>query len=627
MPSTRSSVSHSSPDAFLESITADRTRREIEILCKKWNVPHTEFLQFFGSGCLSSKFLSGLRDLRVRVEWSAAKLLLAQALNRRSATSLTKGDTKLRRHTLNLRSGGSTSPWQPVDVKEAIAAADAEHWARDDHVRTRSRMTSTTPMPSPPTIVPSTPETESAFEDGREPRDSSPQHFLIQNSVGEKQSPRAEPEAPRRKRGRPRGNGNRPVAPTHRDALAAIHSLQSKEVASPTHRLKRNAPSMEFQTPPPKRSAVVAPHTASAWMMGRHTTRLQRPKPVILPSPSPLRHSEGVASVDAPETENEPASAVASVDIAATYNGQVAAAAPVEVPDKNNGPSVTSASTAVADLGNDPAPVTRSAVSLRKAFCFWTASFARTLAPAEWLNDEAVFGILSILSACSVAAGHRKTEVIEPLLVTSLNPTAARSVTAMLTDEHPPERLLLPVHLQNHWILAVVCLSTRRVELFDSMPTRSNREEARDVFLRFASTYLGNTHTAEGWQIDVVTSAEQDNDYDCGVFVLVNAAYAVVKRPPPSSISSSLWRQAFAFLAEPDTVDEGAFAEFLQVPEFDDVPMTQANDGNDDIATFHVLREMSANSLSCTSCGDVWRTSRQRPISRQRGITRQQRRG
>jgi sentrin-specific protease 1 len=85
-------------------------------------------------------------------------------------------------------------------------------------------------------------------------------------------------------------------------------------------------------------------------------------------------------------------------------------------------------------------------------------------------------------------------------------------------------RLIVPINLrQTHWLCADVDLSGRTVTIYDSLGL--NAEPGRALAL-----VLGKYFQAE-FRIEAGISPQQENGYDCGVFMLMNLSLLAVGQP------------------------------------------------------------------------------------------------
>ncbi|KAF9870987.1 hypothetical protein CkaCkLH20_11404 [Colletotrichum karsti] len=519
MPATRKSQGAAQPDGSAINDTASvRTRKEIEVLCRKWGVPVAQLTDFFGgrgTDVFTPKFLSCLRDLRVRTSWSLAKTLLQ-------------------------RSRTKTGTWQVQDVKGAIVLAEMD---RDSnaHIATRSSRSSGLQPAYASYLSLQTPQTPSETLDKVDnvkdiyemPDDLDDTRTLSRRRASTRyRVSNIGPPSTKKEDNVGQAEQEAGASSSMEETLVDSPATTAKPQSASKSRLKRSIEDNDYEYPAPKRSAATTKY-------GRTTRRSlnKQPSPVLDSSPLSSVHSKDVAPEEIPESD-------------------------VEVPAPQNG------------------------VKEGKHSAEWPRSFAHTLGPGEWLNDDAIYVLLTTFASCAIVKGRHRTAVVEPLLVTSTRKTPVRSLKTLLLD-NPPDFLILPVHLQNHWVLIVVRLSDYRAELLDSMPSKSNRVKAGQIYNRFASLYLPEGPDSV---LVEVPSAEQDNDYDCGVFTIVNAIHALIGRPPPMTISADPWRKVFMLLSDAGTPDSQTFAEYLELPTLDDVPTTQHTEGRD-IDVFHELRK------------------------------------
>ncbi|KAI8314717.1 hypothetical protein K4K61_004083 [Colletotrichum sp. SAR11_59] len=461
MPSTRQSLGTAQPGdtatkPSLKDIPSERNRREVESLCKKWEVSLANFLAFFGTEALTAKFLSALRDLRARVPWNRAKHSLDEAITSRLEKA-------------GLGPLSSPPPWVADDVKAAIAQIDASRRTSNGTVGTRSSRSSAV-------ITTTTELSTSASKSSNQP------------------------------------------------------SLSSTR--------KRSSGTVDLQLPPAKRSDPSA---------GKPTRSSRRS---LNKEASPVANSSPLSSVSS-----------TNVGLEGT-------------PDtgQNGRPTPSKTSGATAEVENEP---TKSSN--------WLAD---GLAPDKQQDEDIMYRLISALATCSTRRDGL-TVVIHPLILAASNTPTVRELKTMLSEKHP-DILLLPMHLRGHWVLVKVHPETHRVDLLDSMPSLDNRTKAGEIFSRFARNYLGRSSSS--WQIAEVPCAEQDDERNSSVFVAANAIYILAGQTPPGTLAADPWRKAFLLFADEQPAEKGAFAEFLNLPVFDDVPTTQPIAG-DDIATFHELRK------------------------------------
>ncbi|KAF4869189.1 hypothetical protein CGCSCA1_v011602 [Colletotrichum siamense] len=528
MPSTRQSLGTAQPGdtatkPSLKDIPSERNRREVESLCKKWEVSLANFLAFFGTEALTAKFLSALRDLRARVPWNTAKHSLDEAITSRLEKA-------------GLGPLSSPPPWVADDVKAAIAQIDASRRTSNGTVGTRSSRSSAVMPPASPSSSSSSSDADSSLEHANEA------------------NPTATAPAPRRKtattRGALRVYGS---ASSRRDAKAvrifehtsqttttelSTSASKSSNQPSPSSTRKRSSGTADLELPPSKRSDPSA---------GKPTRSSRRS---LNKEASPVANSSPLSSVSS-----------TNVGLEGT-------------PDtgQNGRPTPSKTSGATAEVENEP---TKSSN--------WLAD---GLAPDKQQDEDIMYRLISALATCSTRRDGL-TVVIHPLILAASNTPTVRELKTMLSEKHP-DILLLPMHLRGHWVLVKVHPETHRVDLLDSMPSLDNRTKAGEIFSRFARNYLGRSSSS--WQIAEVPCAEQDDERNSSVFVAANAIYILAGQTPPGTLAADPWRKAFLLFADEQPAEKGAFAEFLNLPVFDDVPTTQPIVG-DDIATFHELRK------------------------------------
>ncbi|KAJ2007293.1 SUMO1 sentrin specific peptidase 8 [Coemansia thaxteri] len=96
------------------------------------------------------------------------------------------------------------------------------------------------------------------------------------------------------------------------------------------------------------------------------------------------------------------------------------------------------------------------------------------------------------------------------------------SISTQLSEELGPRRhlILIPLNHRSHWSLLVYCRLTRTFYHYDSI-SKHNRvfaERAAGRFLRVLEPKL-----KDGFYFKSVHTPQQNNDYDCGVYVLAIA--------------------------------------------------------------------------------------------------------
>ncbi|KAH0438410.1 hypothetical protein CcaCcLH18_03397 [Colletotrichum camelliae] len=527
MPSTRQSLGTAQPGdtankPSLKDISSERNRREVESLCKKWEVSLANFLAFFGTEALTAKFLSALRDLRARVPWNTAKHSLDEAITSRLEKA-------------GLGPSSSPPPWVAEDVKTAIAQIDASRRTSNGTVGTRSSRSSAVMPPASPSS--SSSDADSTLEQANEA------------------NPTATTPEPSRK------------TPTTRGALREHGSASSRRDAKTVRIIEHTSQTTTTEHSTSATTSSNQPSLSSTRKRSAGTADLELP-PAKRTEPSagkPTRSSRRSLNKEEPSTvaNSSPLSSVSSTNVGLE-------GAPDTGHNARPTPSKTRGATADAETG----PTKGSN---------WLAD---GLAPDKQQDEDIMYRLISTLATCSTRRDALPV-VIHPLILAASSTPPVRDIKTMLSEKHP-DTLLLPMHLRGHWVLVKVHPETHRVDLLDSMPSLDNRTKAGEIFSRFARNYLGRSSSS--WQIAEVSCAEQDDERNSSVFVAANAIYVLAGQTPPGTLAADPWRKAFLLFADEQPAEKGAFAEFLNLPIFDDVPNTLPIAG-DDIATFHELRK------------------------------------
>jgi len=162
----------------------------------------------------------------------------------------------------------------------------------------------------------------------------------------------------------------------------------------------------------------------------------------------------------------------------------------------------------------------------------------KTLVGLEWLNDEIINFYLNMLVDRS-----EKSEGALPKVYTFntfFYPTLIKDGYARLkrwtrkVDLFSYDIVLVPVHLQMHWCLAVIDMTEQKVDYYDSMGGQNNN------CLNALKTYLLEEHKdkkkselcLDGWRFSCLQDIPQQmNGSDCGMFTCKFAEYASRRAP------------------------------------------------------------------------------------------------
>ena len=129
--------------------------------------------------------------------------------------------------------------------------------------------------------------------------------------------------------------------------------------------------------------------------------------------------------------------------------------------------------------------------------------------------------------------------------------------TYLITPPTVKERLrirndrlfVFPLHHTQpaHWTLAIIDLMTGNIDHYDSLKSSPCKGEAHQLTERFVKFLISQEPDFEKvrWRFESRDCCAQLNDYDCGIYVLVNALYRMLELPLPKTLDSELWRRAF----------------------------------------------------------------------------------
>ena len=145
-----------------------------------------------------------------------------------------------------------------------------------------------------------------------------------------------------------------------------------------------------------------------------------------------------------------------------------------------------------------------------------------TLRAGEWLSATAIELSLSMCFVQGVRVFHG---------FSLTQPTTADRLGQ-------PKTILLPIHHQNHWILAKVDVESRLITVYDFL-SDTLVGLAKQALLHFCSPLANGISS---WSFVAVHSPTQSNDYDCGIFLLITALHLLAESDLPSSYNCGIWR-------------------------------------------------------------------------------------
>ena len=90
----------------------------------------------------------------------------------------------------------------------------------------------------------------------------------------------------------------------------------------------------------------------------------------------------------------------------------------------------------------------------------------------------------------------------------------------IINKEAKSRSIFIPInHNQNHWLMIHVNLNTKQIEQYDSLSRHTNKNYAT-IIQDYLSQILKTTK--HKWQTKQETIPQQNNGYDCGMYVLGN---------------------------------------------------------------------------------------------------------
>ena len=167
--------------------------------------------------------------------------------------------------------------------------------------------------------------------------------------------------------------------------------------------------------------------------------------------------------------------------------------------------------------------------------CLVNMDDTATLAPGKMLNSDAMNLCMSVMHG---ALPPETFVLLSTFCVVSSHTNHWDDATT------PAKGYLVPLHLEEdrHWVLVHVSADGKNVDVFDSL--MANLHMWRQNIVKRVSD-LEQTHLQTRMQSQTMLRfadcPQQDNGFDCGVFVLVNALYLMTtERPAPAPIDGTL---------------------------------------------------------------------------------------
>ena len=168
----------------------------------------------------------------------------------------------------------------------------------------------------------------------------------------------------------------------------------------------------------------------------------------------------------------------------------------------------------------------------------------RRLRPGNWLNDELINFYVELLNERDVSLSAKypdrkksvyfSTYFTEKLMGSSKNEFIYDNVKRWLhkrksnTCIFECDKVFVPINItQTHWVLVVIFVQEKRIAYFNSL--RHNKEYDGTIFVNALFNWVIEEAKTENLAFDssewtlqyVVESPQQENGWDCGIFVLM----------------------------------------------------------------------------------------------------------
>ncbi|CAG8489926.1 16023_t:CDS:1, partial [Funneliformis mosseae] len=159
-----------------------------------------------------------------------------------------------------------------------------------------------------------------------------------------------------------------------------------------------------------------------------------------------------------------------------------------------------------------------------------------TLKKRGWLNDEVInFYVELIVKRAANEPGkypkvHMFNTFFYPLLEKKGYSGVAKITKRAKVDIFSLDMVLVPIHLQIHWALAVINFKERRLEYYDSMSKGCNEHILsslkRYVEEEYKDKKKASCYDMSDWSYYRANNLpQQNNAYDCGVFAMTFAEH------------------------------------------------------------------------------------------------------
>lgn len=181
------------------------------------------------------------------------------------------------------------------------------------------------------------------------------------------------------------------------------------------------------------------------------------------------------------------------------------------------------------------------------------ASDIAGMQPGKCLNGTIIYFFLrQLASACP-----GRFTVIDPLhLSQGPTPVVQSLLHEQFVSNATNERtILLPVHFNNHWVLAVLRLAngSKTIEFYDSLYAGQSDLEYRpftQVKTLLDQVVIDHAEDGPSWKMETCSCPEQANSIDCGISVCLVAMHLASGVALPQDTDWLLWRRIIILLCK-----------------------------------------------------------------------------
>nr|CDJ87010.1 U box and Pre-mRNA-splicing factor 19 and WD40 repeat and Peptidase C48 domain containing protein [Haemonchus contortus] len=160
-----------------------------------------------------------------------------------------------------------------------------------------------------------------------------------------------------------------------------------------------------------------------------------------------------------------------------------------------------------------------------------------TLSGLDWLNDEVInFYLQLVCQRSTETKGLPKVYAFNTFFYANISSKGYASVKRWTrkVDIFAHDLLLVPVHLNVHWCMAVIDLADKRIDYYDSLLGKNQKclEHLKNYLVEECSDKKKQNFDLDGWKFILRTDIpRQMNGSDCGVFACKFAEFASRRAP------------------------------------------------------------------------------------------------